>query len=439
VSGPGQKRDLALLAIIGEGLFSRLAFGILGFALPLYARRLGLSLSEIGILLSVNSAVAIGLKPVLGFAGDRFGPKRTLVVAVALRSLVSLALVFSGAAWQLFAIRTLHGVSMALRDPAAGVLIAEHGGKRGVASAFAWYQTAKTVAASIARACAGVALGLTGERFPVVFLIAFGLSALPLLVVIRHVEEVPPEATPTPVKGTASATPSAPVRAPILAVAGLGFLVAGTAEMLSGLFPVLATEYAGLSTTQTGVIYIAATVVVIVSGPVFGWLSDHVSRKLVLTIRAVANALSSLVYLFFPSFAGIGVARCVDDMGKAAFRPAWGALMAQVAGLDRRNRARTMSWLGMGEDAGGVVAPMLAGFLWNGWGIGVVLGARVGLAAVTEIYAIAVGRWVSPAPAADVTLRDATALVPALSSAVPLPVREVGNGEAERVRSSCGS
>lgn len=392
----GQKSDLALLAIVGEGLFSRLAFGILGFALPLYARRMGLSLSEIGILLSVNSAVAIGLKPVLGFAGDRFGPKRTMIAAVALRSVVSLLLVFTGAAWQLFAIRALHGVSMALRDPAAGVLISEHGGKRGVASAFAWYQTAKTVAASVARACAGVLLGLTGERFPVVFLVAFALSALPLLVVIRHVEEVPPEAAPP--MPEASPAPGAPpkVRAPLLAVAGLGFLVAGTAEMLSGLFPVLATEYAGLTTTQTGGIYVAATAVVIVSGPAFGWLSDHVSRKLVLTIRAVANAASSLVYLFFPSFAGIAVARCVDDMGKAAFRPAWGALMAQVAGLDRRNRARTMSWLGMGEDAGGVLAPMLAGFLWNGWGIGVVLGARVALAAVSEVYAIAVGRIVSP-------------------------------------------
>ncbi|HEY6100691.1 MAG TPA: MFS transporter, partial [Anaeromyxobacter sp.] len=144
----GERRgaDLALLAIVGEGLFSRLAFGVLGFALPLYARRLGLSLTEIGVLLSLNSAVAIGLKPVLGFAADRFGPKRTLVVAVALRSVVSLLLVFAAAPWQLFAIRALYGVSMALRDPAASVLVAERGGRRGVASAFAWYQTARTAA-----------------------------------------------------------------------------------------------------------------------------------------------------------------------------------------------------------------------------------------------------------------------------------------------------
>jgi MFS family permease len=394
--------DLALVALVGEGLLSRLAFGVLGFALPLYGRRLGMSLGEIGVLLSLNSAVAIAAKPLLGFAADRFGPKRTLVWAAALRSAVSLLLVFAAAPWQLFAIRALHGVSMALRDPAAGVLVAERGGARGVGAAFAWYQTAKTAAASLSKAGAGVLLGLTGERFPVVFLVAFGLSALPLAVVLRHVEELPP-AAPAPGAAPGPASPFAARHGRVLAVAGLGFLVAGTAEMLSGLFPVLATEYAGLTTAQTGLVYAVATVVAVVAGPAFGWLSDHVSRDLVLGLRALANVVSSLVYAVAPTFVGVGVARCVDDLGKAAFRPAWGSLMAHVAGLDRRNRARTMSWLGMGEDAGGVLAPMLAGLLWSGFGVGAVLGARVALAAATEVYAVAVSRRLAAPPAGSAT------------------------------------
>lgn len=46
----------------------------------------------------------------------------------------------------------------------------------------------------------------------------------------------------------------------------------------------------------------------------------------------------------------------------------------------------------MGEDAGGVCAPILAGFLWSTWGIGVLMGARVVLAIVTEAYAFTVAR-----------------------------------------------
>ena len=388
--------DPVLLAIVGEGLFSRLAFGILSFALPLYARHLGLSLAQIGLLLSLNSAVAIGMKPLLGWTADRFGPKRTLVVAVCLRSLVSLLLVFSSAPWQLFAIRALHGLSMALRDPAASVLLAEPADGKGVASAFAWYQTAKTVAGSLSKALAGVLLGLVGVRYPVLFLFAFVLSSLPLAVVLRYVRELPAATPFVPATAQHQPAPPPPAGGLVLAVAGLGFLVAGSAEMLAGLFPVLATEYAGLSPVQIGLIYAVSTTVAVVSGPFFGWLSDNVSRKLVLTVRGVANTVSSLIYLAAPSFAGVAVARCADDMGTAAFRPAWGALMSQVARLDRRRRAQTMSWLSMGEDAGGVLAPMLAGFLWNGWGIAALMIGRMVLAAIGEVYAFAVARRLVP-------------------------------------------
>jgi MFS family permease len=82
----------------------------------------------------------------------------------------------------------------------------------------------------------------------------------------------------------------------------------------------------------------------------------------------------------------------VDDLGKAAFRPAWGALMAQVAGFDRRRRARTMGSLSAGEDAGEVAGPILAGFLWSTWGVPVLLGVRIALAVVTEIYASVLSR-----------------------------------------------
>ena len=68
---------------------------------------------------------------------------------------------------------------------------------------------------------------------------------------------------------------------------------AGTAEMLNGLFPILATEYAGLSPAQAGIVYAVSTLATIFSGPVFGWLSDNVSRKLVLMVRGAANTLSS--------------------------------------------------------------------------------------------------------------------------------------------------
>jgi MFS family permease len=384
--------DPALGAIIAEGFFSRLSFGLISFALPLYAyQELGLSLTAIGFLASLNLGVAIVLKPFMGSIADRVGMKPSFTVAIALRSVVSLLLVFATLPWQLFAIRGVHGVSIALRDPSANVLIAEQGGKKAVASAFAWYQTAKSLAGTLGKAGAGVLLALTASSFSTVFAIAFLLSVLPVVVVARFVREPKPhEGAAAEAARQAEEARSAAMPQPrTLPFAGVGFLISGTAYMLANLFPILAVEYAGLSTAQAGLVYLIAPVVIL-TGPIFGWLSDKVSRKLVLSVRSVANVGSSVLYLVAPSFAGVAVARAVDDLGKAAFRPAWGALMAHVASFDRRRRARMMGSMSAGEDAGEFAGPIVAGFLWSTWGVPVLLAVRIALAVVTEIYTLVV-------------------------------------------------
>jgi MFS family permease len=397
--------DPALVAIVFEGFFSRLSFGLISFALPLYAyQRFGLSVAVIGILLAFNLMVAIALKPFMGALADRVGMKPSFQGAILLRSAVSLLLAIATVPWQLFAIRGVHGVSISLRDPAANVLLAEVGGKKAVATAFAWYQTAKSVAGAIGKASAGIVLTLTASNFSLLFLIAFALSVLPVVVVARYVHDLPlePERRPEetengdvePDEGRVSEARSDPTGSPaprVLPFAGLGFLISGTAYMLANLFPIFAVEYAGLNEAQTGLIYLVS-IAAMLCGPLFGWLSDHVSRRLVLSFRGAANVVSSVVYLVAPNFAGMAGGRAVDDLGKAAFRPAWGALMAHVAGFDRRRRARTMGSLSAGEDAGEVAGPILAGLLWSTWGVPVLLGVRIGLALVTEIYTLALTR-----------------------------------------------
>jgi MFS family permease len=411
-------RNPSLAAIVVEGLLSRLAFGLVTFALPLYAyKELGLSLTEVGVLASFNLMVAIALKPLMGSLADRFGLKPGLQAAIGLRSAVSLLLAFATVPWQLFAIRGLHGVSISLRDPSVNALIAEHGGKRAIASAFAWYQTAKSVGGAAGKVLAGVLLGLTASNFSLVFLVACGLSLLPFFVVARFLKapargdeahEAAGQVAPVDaaVDGAAvvesehmSAIQAGPAdstsaprteqdRPPILRFTGLGFLISGTAYMLASLFPIFAVEYAGLTEAQAGLIYGLGSLMAL-TGPAFGWLSDNVSRKLVLSIRSAANILSSVIYWVAPSFAGLAGGRALDDAGKAAFRPAWGALMAHVSSYDRRRRARAMGYMSSGEDAGEVAGPILASFLWSTWGVPVLLGARIVLAVATELYTVA--------------------------------------------------
>lgn len=449
--------------VMVEGFFSRLSFGLLSFSLPLYAHHLGMSLSAIGVLLSVNMAVAVALKPAMGWVVDRYGVRFSYIAACLLRSGVLLTLIFVTTPVGLFTARAMHGVSIALRDPASGSVLAVIGGKKAVAQRFAWYQSAKTVAGSVGQFLAGLLISALAQNYQVVFAIAAALSLLPLLAVIlglrgTDLAELTPESRRrlrplgprlphrmrlgrwltrprttlrarlvTALMGPpmrvrfgqwlARERPTAaqrlgawllhrsaraetrtdqvagePVRfSRVAPFAGLGFMITGTAYMMSNLLPVLVVEHLGLTAVAAGSLYLM-TAIISLSGPVWGWVADRVSLQLVLGVRAVGNVFSSLVWLLIPSYAGLVAGKAFDDVGKAAFRPAWGSMTAQVANLEPRRRGRTLSWLSSAEDAGEMVGPVAAGLIWGTFGLPALLLTRAGLGVITEIYALILAR-----------------------------------------------
>jgi len=382
----------AMVAMITEGTLSRFSFGALTFALPLYAVHLGLTLVETGLLLSVSATVAVIFKPVMGHLSDRFGSKKTMIVALIFRSLTSLLLAFSFLSWQLFAIRTLHGLSISLRDPAAYSLIAENSDRKLIASSFAWYQTAKSAAGPVGAALAGFVLAFS-SNFSLVFGLSFLFSILPIVAVARFV--IDPR-----MQRVSSIERVKPMRKPrslglsVFAFTGFALLVETTAMMTQNLFPLIATTSAGLNNAETGLIYVISTLAVVLAGPQFGWVSDRVSRRLVLLFRSFANGFSSVLYALVPTFPGFAVGRVLDGMGKAAYLPAWGTMMTHVSDSDRKSRATMMGLMSMGEDAGDIIAPILATFLWSIWGIVVMLAVRVALSIAAEVYTMVLSRTV---------------------------------------------
>ena len=162
-----------------------------------------------------------------------------------------------------------------------------------------------------------------------------------------------------------------------------------------------AVEHGGLSEAQTGLLYLVATAVTLVAGPTFGWLADNVSRKLVLMTRGMANITASALYLAFPTFPGFVAGKAVDEAGKAAFNPAWGSLMTEISGQDRARRGRIMGLLDTADDAGSIAGPILASLLWSAWGVGALLTVRIGLAIVTELYAVVFLPHSKPAPSGE--------------------------------------
>jgi MFS family permease len=173
----------------------------------------------------------------------------------------------------------------------------------------------------------------------------------------------------------------------VAGVAGLGFLISVTASMIDRFYPILATEYAGMSEAQAGLVYLGSAVVIMVAGPSFGWLSDRYGRRPTTALRTIANAGSSLLYLVAPNPVGFTTGKLMDDGGKAGFRPAWGALKADISGVKKSQRAQMMGLMDVGDDAGDLAGPIAGGMLWSAWGAPGLLIARIVLAGVTELYA----------------------------------------------------
>lgn len=383
----------AITAVIAESFLTRLGFGMVGFVLPLFAIYLGMSLVEVGMLYVFRTASILMIKPVMGWAADRFGAKRTLVFAVIMRCIVGFLFIFATLPWHLYAIRILSGAMTAARDPSASALIAEHGDKKNMASTFAWYVTAREVGKSLGYGLCGLLITATGG-YRLVFIIAFITSCTALITVMRYLredinEEMKYEAD-VPV-ASEEAQPS-DHRMRLLHYAGFGLMVAFIADMMRGFFPIIAIQYAHLSEAEAGIAASASSIFIIVAGPFFGWLSDNVSRKLALGTRSFANIFSSLLYIFLPTFSGFLMARVLDDTGKAAFRPAWGAMLAELSESQPLRRGRTISYVDSASTFGEMLGPMIAGLLLAGFGIPAMLGVRAALSLVVELQAIYIAK-----------------------------------------------
>lgn len=390
---------VALALVITEGFLGRLTFGMVSFGLPLYALSLGLSLGQIGVVIGVRTVAAVLLKPLAGWLADKVGVRAVYLGGTIARAGAAAALLVVGDFTGLCAVRVLQGASAAGRDIASLSVIARDASDR-IGSVYSWYATAKHVGGVAGAGLAGGVLAVTDGSFQTLFVIVLSLSVLPISaawLALREATAVEPRRHPLDAEDAAtnSASGWAAIRelvGELRAPASLGMLVATSAYMVHGLFPVLATDYAGLSAGQTGAIYSLSALVFVIAGPAFGWIVDRHGHAVGTAWRSMANIGSSVLFIASPNMAGFALARTLDDSGKAAFRPAWASLIGGVANSDPKRRNRTLAVLDTSETVGEAIGPVLAGILWQTGGITVLFGARIVIAAMAEVMALRLTR-----------------------------------------------
>ena len=216
---------------------------------------------------------------------------------------------------------------------------------------------------------------------------------------------------------------NAPAR---LAVAWLTMFLVGTELFVfSPLLPVLAADYhippslAGLSVTMFSLAYM-------VSAPLFGYFSDRIGRRRVLTCSLLAFALANILTAGAANLPCLLAVRFFAGAAAAGVSPSIYALVGSAAPPDRRATwlalvvSGLLVSLAIGASAGGLV-----GFLFGGPPVFLAL-AGLGLVLVW------LNRWVWPcdhdsaAADLDAAARDPLAIVVLLRRLIPMVLWSTG-------------
>ena len=167
------------------------SFQLLITALPLYARGLGASDAEIGLIIGLFAAAAMVARLPVGLVLDTRGRVPVLVVGAAIFAVSSVGYGIAASLWILLAIRLFHGVGMSGFNTAAPTLAVDiaPAGLRG--TALSLNSAAALIASGIGPA-AGVAIALA-LGYPTLFAVSAGLamSALAFCVLIREPRRTP--------------------------------------------------------------------------------------------------------------------------------------------------------------------------------------------------------------------------------------------------------
>jgi len=156
-------RESRLLAIATAMTFtSYLAQFMRTPIIPLYARDIGVSVGEVGLISSAFMLMASTLAIPLGLVSDRLGRRRLILLGVGLTTTVSFLFPFAKSLAPLFAVNALAGLGSAAYSPSMTAFVGDFSKSRGLGRNIGVYSTAMQVAMSLGPAVGGALRDLAG-------------------------------------------------------------------------------------------------------------------------------------------------------------------------------------------------------------------------------------------------------------------------------------
>ena len=329
-----------------------LSMGMAGLALPLYAKDLGASYTEIGMLGVAYVVFEVLFSIPAGRAGDRRGRKPFIVLgffltacAIALYSLVS------AVAW-LIAIRLLQG---AVEAPI-------------------WVNAQSAVADLSARSERGQAMGVYGTSWAIGFGIGpllggalyvgvgaantFLLSALVAFIATAIIAGMPPPKSKLAAKKLHLSS--------IFPACVVGLIYAGIVSIIFTLFPVYASKQLGMPEVEIGLfITLFACIRAVLFVPM-GSLSDRVGHRQVILAGMLGSALASTGIALISGYLMLAVFISALAVAVGAIYPAVMSMISEAG--EGKNLGYVMGIQNVAVMVGWGLFPGVGGALADAWG-----------------------------------------------------------------------
>src|SRR5271167_4734637 len=345
---------------------------------------------ELGLALTVGSIVSVATQLPMGYLADRFGPRRLLITALCLGgfAIASIGLADSYA-WLLVATGLL-GIANAIYHPADYAILSARIAPSHIGRAFSVHTFAGMLGGAIAPAAMLVLATTTGIRTALIVAGLVGpLVALPVAWARRTLESGPQAARAVAHRRAVESQPRRTVFTP--AILGLTVFFVLLSLSSSGItnFSVVAVMSAyGLPFSAANLAlsaYLTASAFGVLGG---GFVADRTRRHA--QVAAAGFAVNAVIILLIGTI-GFGPLVLVAAMGIAGFlsgmiMPSRDMLVRAAAPAGAVGRA--FGIVSMGLSIGGMIGPMLFGWIMDRGAPHWVFGASVVFMVLTVALAL---------------------------------------------------
>ena len=335
-------------------------FGIVVPILGRYAERFGANGLQVGLMFASFSIAQMVFAPILGRISDKVGRKPVIVFSLIGTAVGSFVTGAAGALWVLFLGRILDGASGASVAVAQGA-VADIAPPEQRARLMGMLGAAFGVGFVVGPALGGLA-ALGGPHVP--FYLAGSIAAVNAVAAMIRLPETKPDTSHITEKSQRGAALSPALKRFAL----VGFLSMLGFAGFEATFSIWGEKQFGFTEGSASIVFVFVGVTLVaVQGGLIGPLTEKLGSRKLLRVGLSLVAVGLLLLGFTTTWPMLFVALFLLSLGQGVSGPSGGALVAELAPVERRGEA--IGYQQSTAAFGRVAGPVMAGALFDHVGI----------------------------------------------------------------------